>query len=256
MARTGVTDIYRGVKSLRVYQRADFTGSTIAGVGSITAAALTAATITATTEFRGTVLTSNAASAVAVKTSGGTQFEVAHVALAVEYIRASGAVSGGTPTLSAQGSSSNVPMNLSSKGTSVVGILNGNGTSADFNAQATGVNFFRFTGSATGNALNMSAQGTDSNVDLGLTPKGTGIITSTAAARILSGTAIPAGGTAGAGYRFSSTANFGVFFGSGAPTLAAAKGSLYLRSDGSGIADRAYINTDGSTTWTAIATAA
>lgn len=69
-------------------------------------------------------------------------------------------------------------------------------------------------------------------------------------------TAIPAGGTAGAGYRFSSTSNFGVFFGSGAPTLAAAKGSLYLRSDGSGTGDRAYINTDGGTTWTALTTAA
>ena len=68
-------------------------------------------------------------------------------------------------------------------------------------------------------------------------------------------TAIPAGGTAGSGYKFSSTSNFGVFFGSGAPGLAAAKGSLYLRSDGSGVADRAYINTDGSTAWTAIATA-
>lgn len=71
-----------------------------------------------------------------------------------------------------------------------------------------------------------------------------------------SGTAIPAGGTAGRGFRLSSTSNFGIFFGSGAPTLSAAQGSLYLRSDGSGTSDRAYINTDGSTTWTAISTVA
>jgi hypothetical protein len=69
-------------------------------------------------------------------------------------------------------------------------------------------------------------------------------------------TAIPAGGTIGVGYKFSSTANFGVFFGSGAPTLSAAKGSLYLRSDGTTTNDRAYINTNGSTTWTALTTAA
>jgi hypothetical protein len=69
-------------------------------------------------------------------------------------------------------------------------------------------------------------------------------------------TAIPAGGTAGAGFRVSSTSNFGVFFGSGAPSLSAAKGSLYLRSDGSGTTDRAYINTNGSTTWTALTTVA
>lgn len=69
-------------------------------------------------------------------------------------------------------------------------------------------------------------------------------------------TAIPAGGTAGAGLLVSSTANFGVFFGSGAPSLSAAKGSLYLRSDGSGTNDRAYINTNGTTTWTPVVTVA
>lgn len=68
-------------------------------------------------------------------------------------------------------------------------------------------------------------------------------------------TAIPAGGTAGAGVLLSSTANFGIFFGSSAPTLSAAKGSLYLRTDGTGTTSRAYINTDGSTTWTSITTA-
>jgi hypothetical protein len=88
------------------------------------------------------------------------------------------------------------------------------------------------------------------------TAGGQGNILATGSPTVLSGTAIPAGGTAGAGYKFSSTSNFGVFFGSGAPTLSAAKGSLYLRSDGSGTSTRAYINTDGSTTWTAITTAA
>jgi hypothetical protein len=70
------------------------------------------------------------------------------------------------------------------------------------------------------------------------------------------GTAIPAGGTAGFGYCATSTANFGVFFGSGAPTLSAAKGSLYLRSDGTTVNDRMYVNTNGSTTWTNVVTSA
>lgn len=85
---------------------------------------------------------------------------------------------------------------------------------------------------------------------------GGSLTTTGVASTIASGTAIPAGGTAGTGYAFSSTANFGMFFGSGAPTLAAAKGSLYLRSDGSTTNDRAYINSDGNTTWTALTTAA
>lgn len=63
-------------------------------------------------------------------------------------------------------------------------------------------------------------------------------------------TAVPAGGTAGFGYRITSTANLGIFVGSGVPTLAAAQGSLYVRTDGSSIATRLYVNTDGGTTWT------
>jgi hypothetical protein len=70
------------------------------------------------------------------------------------------------------------------------------------------------------------------------------------------GTAIPAGGTLLTGLLVSSTANFGVFFGSGAPSISAAKGSLYLRSDGSGVNNRAYIATNSSGTWTAITTVA
>lgn len=73
---------------------------------------------------------------------------------------------------------------------------------------------------------------------------------------ILNATAIPAGGSTSIGYRFSSTSNYGVFFGSGAPTLSAAKGSIYLRSDGSTTNDRMYVNTNGTTTWTAVITAA
>lgn len=69
-------------------------------------------------------------------------------------------------------------------------------------------------------------------------------------------TAIPAGGTVGVGIMLSTTANFGIFFGSGAPSLASAKGSLYLRSDGGAINTRLYVNTDGSTAWTNFASAA
>lgn len=44
--------------------------------------------------------------------------------------------------------------------------------------------------------------------------------------------------------------------GTGAPTATAPIGSLYLRTDGSSTTTRAYINTDGGTTWTSITTAA
>ena len=43
--------------------------------------------------------------------------------------------------------------------------------------------------------------------------------------------------------------------GAGAPTLTAPQGSLYMRSDGSGIANRLYVNTTGAGVWTAVSTA-
>lgn len=70
-----------------------------------------------------------------------------------------------------------------------------------------------------------------------------------------SATAPRAGGETGAGLLFSSIANFGVVFGSGPPTISAAQGSLYLRTDGSGTGNRMYVNTDNGTTWTAVTTA-
>lgn len=66
----------------------------------------------------------------------------------------------------------------------------------------------------------------------------------------------PAGGLATNGIRLSSTANFGIFFGTGSPTLNAGKGSIYMRTDGSSTSTRAYINTDGASTWTAVTTVA
>jgi hypothetical protein len=54
----------------------------------------------------------------------------------------------------------------------------------------------------------------------------------------------------------SSTANFGIFWGVGAPTFTAAQGSLYLNTTGSSTSTRLYLNTTGSTTWTNVTTAA
>jgi len=73
--------------------------------------------------------------------------------------------------------------------------------------------------------------------------------------RFFAGTAVPHGGTAGVGVTMSSTNNLGVFFGSGVPTLAAAQGSLYMRTDGSSTSTRMYVNTDGASAWTAVTTA-
>lgn len=98
--------------------------------------------------------------------------------------------------------------------------------------------------------------GVDGNGNVqGLVYTGTSV-TTTGAHIAFSGTAVPAGGTTGSGFKISSVTNLGVFFGSGVPTLSAAQGSLYIRTDGSSTSTRMYINTTGSTTWTNVTTAA
>ena len=81
----------------------------------------------------------------------------------------------------------------------------------------------------------------------GTTISGTGTVTA------INATAITAGGSAAV--LATATAGFGLYLGSGAPTITAAKGSLYLRSDGSSTSTRLYSNSDGATTWVAVTTA-
>ena len=68
-----------------------------------------------------------------------------------------------------------------------------------------------------------------------------------------SNVALVAGG-ASAFIATNTSGGMGVYIGSGAPTVAAAKGSIYLRSDGSSTSTRLYVS-DGSTTWIAVTTA-
>ena len=98
--------------------------------------------------------------------------------------------------------------------------------------------------------------GTIDNTVIGATTKAAGSFTTAVASgtvTAINATAITAGGSAAV--LATATAGFGVYLGSGAPTITAAKGSLYLRSDGSSTSTRLYVNSDGATAWVAITTA-
>jgi hypothetical protein len=116
--------------------------------------------------------------------------------------------------------------------------------------------FTSATGNVTGGNLRTTGQMSASGNVTGGNILSSAVISAVGNATILSATAVPAGGTTGAGYKMSSTTNLGVFFGSGAPTLSAAQGSLYLRTDGSTTITRMYINTNGTTGWTNVVTSA
>lgn len=112
---------------------------------------------------------------------------------------------------------------------------------------------------AAGNAdLRVTSSGTDEGgrIDakgagtLTLQNAATGIIVLNRATTVAAAVATPAGGSTAARLLFGTTAGFGVYYGSGAPSVSAGQGSLYLRSDGSSTSTRLYVNTTGSTTWT------
>jgi hypothetical protein len=111
-----------------------------------------------------------------VKTTGGEQFRVADTASAVNYIQASGSATGSGVVLSAQGTDSNVRFNISSKGSSGVGIATNNFSQLQLNVghTASAVNYIEITGAATGGLPILSSQGTDTNIGLRLQSKGTG----------------------------------------------------------------------------------
>lgn len=114
-------------------------------------------------------------------------------------------------------------------------------------SQADGISI---QGKAAGSGVAFQVTSSGSNAGLTINGKGTGTIT------VQSAVAVPAGGSAAASLLMSSTASLGIYFGSGAPTVSAAQGSVYIRTDGSSTSTRLYINTNGSTTWTNVTTAA
>mgnify|MGYP001601647647 FL=1 len=65
----------------------------------------------------------------------------------------------------------------------------------------------------------------------------------------LSSSAIASGSATQAWLKASSTANLGIFYGTGNPSFSAAKGSIYSRTDASIATARLWNNSDGGTTW-------
>ena len=110
---------------------------------------------------------------------GSLQFRIAHTASAVNYITAFGNTTGSGGYFQAAGSDTNISMLFSAKGTGGHDFYTaGNSFTRQFQVAhtASAVNYHQITGSATGSAVVHSAQGSDTNIDLALTPKGTGVL--------------------------------------------------------------------------------
>jgi hypothetical protein len=119
-------------------------------------------------------LTTKGTGAVNLNTGGGTQFSVANTASATNYFATTGS-NGGTPALYSAGASTNIGANFVSKGTgSLAFYTNGSVAQLAVSHTASAVNYVQVTGAATGSGPTISAQGSDTNLDLNVTAKGTG----------------------------------------------------------------------------------
>jgi hypothetical protein len=155
VTNTSWTEVQGGISATKIY--ANGSGSNI--------------------EFRAS---SKGTSAVALYTNAQSQLQlnVAHTASAVNYVQVTGASTTNGPTITAQGSDANIGIVIRSKGIFNFGVQNGSGlTSFVVNMTAGSiVNYLEATASTTGNAVRLSAQGSDTNIPLVLQPKGTGAL--------------------------------------------------------------------------------
>jgi hypothetical protein len=94
---------------------------------------------------------------------------------AVNHVGITNAATGDGPTIEAKGDDSNVDLNVKPKGTGAILIKDGDGNElVKTSRTASAVNEITVANAATGNGPTLSATGDDTNIDLNITPKGTG----------------------------------------------------------------------------------
>ena len=115
-------------------------------------------------------------------TTGAEQMRVSHTASAVNYVQVTGAATTATPVISAQGSDTNISLAFQAKGSN--GLFFRGGAGANIfginGTSGTNRNYLTIDSVASGSSPYVSVAGSDTNIDLTLTPKGTGRVTTSA----------------------------------------------------------------------------
>jgi hypothetical protein len=124
-------------------------------------------------------------------TPGGHALEVATPVGTVNRLLVGGGTTGSTVTAQAQGADANIGLQLAAKGMGTVALqANGATALAIGNAAAPAVNWLRADGGIAGNAVTLSAQGSDAAIGIILAPKGTGVVRATTPANADNSTAV------------------------------------------------------------------
>ena len=137
--------------------------------------------------------------------------EINPTASSANFISFYGAVTGGAPVFVSKGSDANIAMGFATKGTQGFAFYTNNfgAQQAAITHTASAVNYLQLTGAATGAAPTLSAAGSDANISLALTAKGTGVVRTNTGLAIQSGSgSFPATGYGLELYNFDSSSNF------------------------------------------------
>ena len=112
-------------------------------------------------------------------TNGNNQFVISSSAASVNYLQVAGSGTGDAPYIYGTGSDANVGIKFSSKGNATTVFYSNTFASAQFTIAhtASAVNYLQVTGAATGTAVTMSAQGSDTDISISASPKGVGVFT-------------------------------------------------------------------------------
>jgi len=158
----------------------------------------------------GTNIVSKGTGSVAFYTNGGVvQQVVSHTASAVNYVQVTGAATGGSPTITTQGSDTDVRLTFKSKGNAAITFQNSsNNTLFDIPNVFPAVNYFQPNASVTTQATVLKSLGTDTNISMAFQPKGTGAIDLAAGSK---GVNISNGGTVTAITRTATGSNYTSF---------------------------------------------
>ncbi len=130
-------------------------------------------------------------------TWSNNQFQVSHTASAVNYVQVTGAATTASPVISAQGSDTNIPLTLNSKGNNgIIFQTRGAGTPRValqlLDSGSASVNYLQIQSNISGAPAVVSALGSDTNIGMAFISKGTGAIDLAAGS---SGVNISNGGT-------------------------------------------------------------
>jgi hypothetical protein len=114
---------------------------------------------------------------ISLQTNNGaqTQMVVSHTASAVNYVQVTGAATGSRVALSAQGSDTNIGFAYNTKGAqNHIFQTNSNNLQFVVANRASAANWAQVQGAVAGSSPAFTVDGSDTNIDLTLTPKGTG----------------------------------------------------------------------------------